>query len=169
MLGARRLTLPDSPPLGMAAPRGPAEGAGLGGHALDVVWVPDLRVASPVNSSGFPRSISQPLDPPCAGPCGLSHHFLSFPLTSSMPAPQASLLFMHASPFPPHSFFHFLLPLPECSSAMYLHILLFHSNLCSNAPPPSHQALLPVNRQHFLFLFMLLPCSVFLCNLSLLA
>lgn len=125
----------------MAAPRDLAEGAGLRGHALDLVWVSDPRAASPhhclaVNSSGFPRSLSQPLDPTCVGPRHRSHLIsCDFPLLPphQLHRPPCSLHVPRQ--FPSHSLFTFCSLFRNAPSAVYLYIPLLHSNLCLNAHP----------------------------------
>lgn len=120
------------------------------------------------NSSGFPRSISKPLDPTCVGLCCLSH-LISCHFSLLLPLHQ-----LHRSPcslhtpsrFPSHSLFTSVSP-----SWMFLRPCIFISSftLISDQvlPFPSGlptylQTALPVS-------FILLSCSLFLNNLLLLA
>lgn len=172
--GGMKSCLPDLPSLGMAAPRGPAEGTGLGGHALDLVWVSDPRAASPrhclaVNSSGFPRSLSQPLDPTCLGP-HLLFHLISchFPLLPPCQLHRPPCSLHMPSPFPSHS-----LSLSVSSSGMFLLpcicIACSFTQISVQMPPLPTRPYYLFTNSTSRFPLSPLPCSVFLYNLSLLA
>lgn len=161
----------------MAAPRELAEGAGLGGHALDLVWVSDPRAASPrhclaVNSSAFPRSLSQPLDPTCVGPCHVSHLISCyFPLLPPHQLHRPPCSLHMPSQFPSHSLFTFCSLFRNVPSAVYLYILLLHSNLFKCPPLPTRPyhlftnstSCFPLSRCPDLFSFITYHCWHNIC------